>query len=218
MRALKIDDPSLRAAVDTYADAMISIAGTEGEIVTLDKEVLGTEGRLIGRVTELLRELSGRRGRVLSRQFAPDACRGEMAEHRAWHDRRPDRFFRSSLRGSPHRPSAGVDCGRNQGSGRGPQGHIDSGNRCHQRDRGHRACRRSVSPNTGRRRRRARSRGSRAGRAAAGRGELSQAVRMLSRRHLCHDAGGRASECQSSAGADHGIRHAGAIDRQTSAI
>jgi len=32
--------------------------------------VLGTEGRLIGRVTELLRELSARRGRVLSRDFA----------------------------------------------------------------------------------------------------------------------------------------------------
>src|SRR3954463_2391438 len=70
MRALTIDDPSLRAAVDGYADAMMSIAGTEGEIATLDREVLGTEGRLIGRVTELLRELSARRGRVLSRGFA----------------------------------------------------------------------------------------------------------------------------------------------------
>jgi PAS domain S-box-containing protein len=70
MRALPIDDPSLRAAVDGYADATMSIAGTEAEIATLDKEVLGTEGRLIGRVTELLRELSARRGRVLSRDFA----------------------------------------------------------------------------------------------------------------------------------------------------
>jgi len=70
MRALKIEDPALRAAVDGYADAMMSIAGTEGEIATLDREVLGTEGRLIGRVTELLRELSARRGRVLSRGFA----------------------------------------------------------------------------------------------------------------------------------------------------
>ena len=32
--------------------------------------MLGTEGRLIGRVTELLRELSARQGRVLSRDFA----------------------------------------------------------------------------------------------------------------------------------------------------
>ncbi len=70
MRALRVDDPSLRAAIDGYADAVTSIAGTEGEIATLDKEVLGTEGRLIGRVTELLRELSARRGRVLSRDFA----------------------------------------------------------------------------------------------------------------------------------------------------
>ena len=47
-----------------------AIAGTEAEIAELDKEVLGTEGRLIGRVTELLREVSARRGRVLSRDFA----------------------------------------------------------------------------------------------------------------------------------------------------
>jgi PAS domain S-box-containing protein len=70
MRALSIDDPALRAAADAYADAIISIAGTEGQIGKLDKEVLGTEGRLIGRVTELLRELSAQRGRVLSRDFA----------------------------------------------------------------------------------------------------------------------------------------------------
>src|ERR1700694_1856526 len=70
MRALSIDDPSLRSAADAYADAIISISGTESEIAKLDKEVLGTEGRLIGRVTELLRELSARRGRVLSHDFA----------------------------------------------------------------------------------------------------------------------------------------------------
>jgi PAS domain S-box-containing protein len=70
MRALTIDDPALRSAVDGYADAVTAIAGTEGEIAKLDKEVLGTEGRLIGRVTELLRELSARRGRVLSHVFA----------------------------------------------------------------------------------------------------------------------------------------------------
>jgi PAS domain S-box-containing protein len=70
MRALQIDDPKLREAADNYADAMIAIAGTEDEIVRLDKEVLGTEGRLIGRVTELLRALSEQQGRVLSRDFA----------------------------------------------------------------------------------------------------------------------------------------------------
>ena len=70
MRALTIGDPGLRSATDDYADAVIAIAGTEGEIATLDKDVLGTEGRLIGKVTELLRELSARRGRVLSHDFA----------------------------------------------------------------------------------------------------------------------------------------------------
>src|SRR5665647_1884112 len=57
MRALPIDDPSLRSAANAYADAISSISETEGEIAKLDKEVLGTEGRLIGRATELLREL-----------------------------------------------------------------------------------------------------------------------------------------------------------------
>ena len=70
MRALALDDPALRAAADAYADAITAIAGTESEIAKLDKEVLGTEGRLIGRVTELLRELSARRGRVLAGDFA----------------------------------------------------------------------------------------------------------------------------------------------------
>lgn len=70
MRALPLEDPALRAAANAYADAVTAIAGTESEIARLDKEVLGTEGRLIGRVTELLRELSGRRGRVLSHDFA----------------------------------------------------------------------------------------------------------------------------------------------------
>jgi PAS domain S-box-containing protein len=70
MRATSIDDPELRSATDAYADAIIAIAGTEGEIVKLDKEVLGTEGRQIGRVTDLLREVSARRGRVLAGDFA----------------------------------------------------------------------------------------------------------------------------------------------------
>ncbi|MET0723997.1 MAG: PAS domain S-box protein, partial [Tardiphaga sp.] len=70
MRALPIDDPQLRLATDGYADGISAIAGTESEIADLDRDVLGAEGRLIGRVTELLRELSARRGRVLSRDFA----------------------------------------------------------------------------------------------------------------------------------------------------
>lgn len=70
MRALQIDSVTLQDASEHFADAIIAIAGTEDEIARLDKEVLGTEGRLIGRVTELLRELSARQGRVLSRDFA----------------------------------------------------------------------------------------------------------------------------------------------------
>jgi PAS domain S-box-containing protein len=70
MRALAINEPALRSATDAYADAVISISRTEAEIAGLDKEVLGTEGRLIGRVTELLRDVSARRGRVLASDFA----------------------------------------------------------------------------------------------------------------------------------------------------
>jgi PAS domain S-box-containing protein len=70
MRALPIDDPALRAAADAYADAIISISATEAEVAKLDKDVLGTEGQEIGRVTDFLRELSTERGRVLSRDFA----------------------------------------------------------------------------------------------------------------------------------------------------
>src|SRR5229473_1114470 len=70
MRALSIDGPELRSATDAYAGEIISIAEAEGQIAKLDKEVLGTEGRLIGRVTELLRELSAQRARVLSHDFA----------------------------------------------------------------------------------------------------------------------------------------------------
>ncbi len=70
MRAVSIDDPVLRSAADAYADAIISIAGTEAQIAQVDQEVLGTEGRQIGRVTDLLRDLSASRGRVLSNNFA----------------------------------------------------------------------------------------------------------------------------------------------------
>jgi PAS domain S-box-containing protein len=70
MRALTISDAGLRSAVDNYAEAITAISVREGQIADIDKEVLGEEGRLIQRVTELLRELSTRRGHVLSRDFA----------------------------------------------------------------------------------------------------------------------------------------------------
>jgi PAS domain S-box-containing protein len=70
MRALAIPEPKLRAAVDNYADAIIAISIRERQIADIDKEVLGSEGRLIQRVTELLREVSSRRRHVLSLEFA----------------------------------------------------------------------------------------------------------------------------------------------------
>jgi PAS domain S-box-containing protein len=70
MRALTIDEPQLRGAADGYAEAIIALSTRERQIADLDRDVLGTEGRLIGRVTELLRELSSKRGRVLSSDFA----------------------------------------------------------------------------------------------------------------------------------------------------
>jgi len=70
MRSLTIADPNLRAAVDDYALAIANISTRELQISDIDKEVLGAEGRLIQRVTELLRDVSERRGRVLSRDFA----------------------------------------------------------------------------------------------------------------------------------------------------
>jgi PAS domain S-box-containing protein len=70
MRALTIEEQGLRNAVDGYAEAIIALSTRERQIADLDRDVLGTEGRLIGRVTELLRELSAKQGRVLSYDFA----------------------------------------------------------------------------------------------------------------------------------------------------
>jgi PAS domain S-box-containing protein len=70
MRALDIGDARLKEAVNDYAEAIMAVAVRERQIADIDREVLGTEGRLIGRVTELLREVSDRRGHVLSRDFA----------------------------------------------------------------------------------------------------------------------------------------------------
>jgi PAS domain S-box-containing protein len=75
MKSISIDDPALRAATDAYADAVFSLSGTESQIAQLDREVLGTEGQMISRVTDLLRDLGSRRGRVLSRDFARTLAR-----------------------------------------------------------------------------------------------------------------------------------------------
>lgn len=70
MRAIHVGEPKVRAAVEAYADAVIAVSLRERRIADLDRNVLGAEGRLIGQVTELLRELSAERERVLSRDFA----------------------------------------------------------------------------------------------------------------------------------------------------
>lgn len=70
MRALPISDPAMRQAVDGYAEAIVAIAVRERQIADIDREVLGTEGRLIQRVTELLRQVATQRGHILSRDFA----------------------------------------------------------------------------------------------------------------------------------------------------
>jgi PAS domain S-box-containing protein len=70
MRALQIDDHDMREATSDYADAVIAITGAESQIAKLDQDVLGAEGRQIGRVTELLRARSAQQGRVLSHDFA----------------------------------------------------------------------------------------------------------------------------------------------------
>jgi PAS domain S-box-containing protein len=70
MRALQIDDPDMRQATNDYTDAVIAIAGTESQIAKLDQDVLGAEGRQIGRIAELLRARSAQQGRLLSHDFA----------------------------------------------------------------------------------------------------------------------------------------------------
>src|ERR1700761_7059595 len=70
MRAIPPDDGVLHTAVNAYVDAVIGLSSTESQIDDIDKNVLGTEGRQIGRVTDLLQDVSARRGRVLSNDFA----------------------------------------------------------------------------------------------------------------------------------------------------
>ncbi|MDE2332237.1 MAG: PAS domain S-box protein [Bradyrhizobium sp.] len=56
-------------AVGDYADSIVAVSEVENQIADLDREVLGTEGRQIGRVTDLLRDVSARRGRELATDF-----------------------------------------------------------------------------------------------------------------------------------------------------
>jgi PAS domain S-box-containing protein len=70
MRGVAVTEPAVRSAVDAYADDIVELAATEAEIVRLDTEVLGNEGRLIARLTDQLRDISAERGHTLSNTFA----------------------------------------------------------------------------------------------------------------------------------------------------
>ena len=70
MRGVAVTEPVVRNAVDAYADDIVELAATEAEVNRLDSEVLGNEGRLIARVTDLLRDLSAQRGHTLANSFA----------------------------------------------------------------------------------------------------------------------------------------------------
>ena len=73
-------DSNLRAVVDDYALVIANISTREQQISDIDREVLSAEGRLIQRVTELLREVSERRGRVLARDFARTLAEAQLRE------------------------------------------------------------------------------------------------------------------------------------------
>lgn len=75
MRATAIADPALQTTVADYADGVSAVASIDREVADLDRDVLGKQGRMIGQVTELLRELSARRGRVLANDFARTLAR-----------------------------------------------------------------------------------------------------------------------------------------------
>ena len=68
---MTIADPALRTAVNHYAEAIIATSIRERQIADIDKEVLGTEGRLIQRVTELLREVIARGVATCCRAILP---------------------------------------------------------------------------------------------------------------------------------------------------
>ena len=75
MRTLQVNDPALRTVVEAYADSIVTVSSIDSEIASLDRDVLGTQGRLIGEMTDLMRELSTQRGRVLANDFAKTLAR-----------------------------------------------------------------------------------------------------------------------------------------------
>ena len=146
MESVVIDDPRLRAATDAYADAVFRLPATEGQIAELDREVLGTEGQMIGRVTDLLRDLSDRRGRVLSRDFARTLASDKWQSILLGDRRRADRPCCGAVRGAADGAAAQGDRHARSGLWRGREKYVDSGHRGRERNRRHRARRGSVPP------------------------------------------------------------------------
>ena len=211
---MTISDPALRTAVKPTPTRSSRYRSGSVRSPISTRRFSAPKGRLIQRVTELLREPHRAAGACSLARFRAHADRSEMAEHRARHRRRADRTVRGGVGGPPHRAAAGIDRELDPRGGGRREERLDPGDRRRQRDRRHRACRRSVPPNPGRCRHGARGGGARARRAAARRRELPQAVRVLGRRNLRHDAGRRTAQRQSGAGADDGIRDAAGADQR----
>src|SRR5258707_14864680 len=67
--------PSIPSTSLSISAIWASVSETEAQIAEIDKDVLGIEGRQIGRVTELLREVSASRGRLLGIDFRSEERR-----------------------------------------------------------------------------------------------------------------------------------------------
>ena len=105
MRALPIDDPALRSAVDAYADAIISISGTEARSPISTRRCWAPKAARSGGSPNCC-ATSAPAGPGAGPRFRQDAGRRQMAEHRARHRRRSDRACRGAVRGAADRPSA----------------------------------------------------------------------------------------------------------------
>ena len=186
----------------------------ERQIADIDKEVLGAEGRLIQRVTELLREVSARRGHVLSRDFARTLTEAKWQSIVLGTAGVLIGMFAALLVvRRTVRPLASIATSIRAVAGGEKDASIpatDVDNEIGDIARAAEVFRQTlVDADT-----RARGGGARAGRTAARRGKLSQAVRSLGRRNLRHDARRRAAQRQPGAGADDGLRHAAGSDQR----
>ena len=127
--------PRFGAATDAYADAVLSISDTEDQIAQLDREVLGTEGQMISRVTDLLRDLGDRRGRVLARDFARTLASDKWQSILLGLAGVLIGLGGSPVRGPPDGPTAQGDRDGDPRAGRRRKEYVHSGDRGAQRDR-----------------------------------------------------------------------------------